>query len=74
MHPRGTALMVKCHHVIFGTLFLTNLPVDFFFLFFMYLYICFVCIVICMVGFHSAHICIVYNSAICTKSFNVLIL
>ena len=41
---------------------------------FKYLYIClcFLCIVICMQSFHSAHIFIVYNSLICTKSFNIL--
>ena len=56
---------------IFGT----NLPIDFFFYFFL-LYLCkclsFLCIVTFMHSFHSAHIFIVHNSVICTKSFNNL--
>ena len=50
------------------------LPVYFisYFVCFMYLYIICLCIVICMHNFHSAHI--VYNSVICTKSFNILTL
>ena len=53
----------------------TDLPVDFFSSFcFMYLCIglCFLCIVICMNGFYSAHIFIVYNCVMCTKPFNIL--
>ena len=43
--------------------------------FFVLIIICiyFLCIVICMHSFHSTHIFIVYNSVICTKSFNILI-
>ena len=36
--------------------------------------LCLLYIVICMHSFHSAHIFIVYNSVICTKSFNILAL
>ena len=53
-----------------------NLHVDFLsFLCCMYLYIClcFICIVIFMHSFHSAHLFILYNSVIYTKSFNILI-
>ena len=63
-------------HIIFGTFFGTNLSVEFLSFCFMYLCIClcFLCIVICMHNFHSAHIFIVYNSAICSKPFNILFL
>ena len=65
--------------IIFGTIFEQIYQLSFYpFLFFIlscfiYLYIClcFLCIVICMHSFHSAHIFIVCNSVMCTKSFNI---
>ena len=41
---------------------------------FLYLCIClcFLCTVVCMHSVHTAHIFIVCNSVICTKSFNIL--
>ena len=42
------------------------------YLMFMYLCLCLLCTVVCMHNVHSAHIFIVCNSVICTKSFNIL--
>ena len=36
--------------------------------------ICLLCIVICRHSFHSAHLFIVYNTVICTNSYNIVAL
>ena len=41
-------------------------------MFVLYLCICFLCTVVCMYTTDRAHIFIVCNSVICTKSFNIL--
>ena len=58
--------------------FKKKLPADFLYFCvlctYIYIYICYLCIMICMHSFHSAHIFIVCNIVMCTKSFNILIL
>ena len=75
--------MVDCDHalwtifywscIIFGTLQISSLHYN---LVDVFLYLCtclcLLCNVVCMHNVHSAHIFIVYNSMICTKSFNIL--